>query len=110
MATMDLSNFNLGELKALLYDIEKEIKDRQQQEVKKARNQILLIAQDLGVSVADLLANKPKRRKAEKAGKTPPQYKNPADSSQTWSGRGRQPRWLVDGLKSGKTLDDFRIS
>jgi DNA-binding protein H-NS len=38
-----------------------------------------------------------------------PKYRNPADPSETWSGRGKQPRWLTAQLKSGKRLDDFLI-
>jgi len=38
-----------------------------------------------------------------------PKYRNPAEPSETWSGRGKQPRWLTAQLKSGKRLDDFRI-
>ena len=36
-------------------------------------------------------------------------YRNPDNSADTWSGRGKQPRWLVAQLKSGKRLDHFRI-
>jgi DNA-binding protein H-NS len=39
-----------------------------------------------------------------------PKYQNPAKTSETWSGRGKQPRWLVALLKTGKPIDDFRIS
>jgi DNA-binding protein H-NS len=38
-----------------------------------------------------------------------PKYKNPANPSETWAGRGKQPRWLTTQLRSGKKLDDFRI-
>lgn len=38
-----------------------------------------------------------------------PKYRNPVQTSETWSGRGKQPRWLAAALKSGKRLDDFRI-
>lgn len=38
-----------------------------------------------------------------------PKYKNPAQPSETWTGRGKQPRWLTAQLRSGKKLDDFRI-
>lgn len=109
MAVMDLSNYNISELKGLQHDIEKEIKGRQQQEVRKAREQILAIAQDVGISLEDLVAGVAKKPKNEKVGTVRPQYRNPTDSSQTWSGRGRQPRWIVDGLANGKTLDSFRI-
>jgi DNA-binding protein H-NS len=38
-----------------------------------------------------------------------PKYRNPNKPTETWSGRGKRPRWLVAELKSGKRLDDFRI-
>ena len=38
-----------------------------------------------------------------------PKYRNPARPSETWAGRGKQPRWLTAQLKSGKRLEDFRI-
>jgi DNA-binding protein H-NS len=105
----DLSNYNLAELKGLQYDIEKELKDRQQQEVKKAREEILSIAQGLGISVEELVANPARKPKNDKTQKVRPQYQNPANIAQTWTGRGRQPKWIVDGLAGGKTLNDFRI-
>jgi DNA-binding protein H-NS len=39
-----------------------------------------------------------------------PKYRNPGDPAETWSGRGKRPRWLAALLKSGKQIDDFRIS
>jgi DNA-binding protein H-NS len=38
-----------------------------------------------------------------------PKYSNPSDPSQTWSGRGKMPRWLKTQMEFGKTVDDFRI-
>ena len=38
-----------------------------------------------------------------------PKYMNPAEPSETWSGRGMVPLWLKAQLSSGKQLDDFRI-
>src|ERR1700730_13433698 len=37
-----------------------------------------------------------------------PKYRNPAQPSETWAGRGKQPRWLSAQRRSGKKLDDFR--
>ena len=108
IAKVNLSDYNLGELKGLQAEIEKEIKARQQQEVGKAREQILAIAQGLGVSVEELLANGGGKSKGS-GKKVAAQYRNPANDAQTWTGRGRQPRWLAEGLASGKTLEDFRI-
>ena len=39
-----------------------------------------------------------------------PKYQNPANSSETWSGRGRRPAWVVAQLQSGKKLDDLAIA
>ena len=30
-------------------------------------------------------------------------------SAETWAGRGKQPRWLVAQLRSGKRIEDFTI-
>jgi DNA-binding protein H-NS len=38
-----------------------------------------------------------------------PKYQNPSVPSETWSGRGKQPRWLVSALKAGGKIEDFRI-
>jgi len=38
-----------------------------------------------------------------------PKYQNPLDPTETWAGRGKQPRWLVVALKAGGKIDDFRI-
>jgi DNA-binding protein H-NS len=36
-------------------------------------------------------------------------YRNPENDRETWSGRGKQPRWLAAELRSGKRLADFLI-
>lgn len=109
MATIDLSGFNLSELKGLQHDIEQEIKGRQHQDLRKARERILAIAQETGVSVEELLAIGGKKQKKSSGQKVEARYRNPGDNNQTWTGRGRQPKWIADGLASGKSLDDFRI-
>jgi DNA-binding protein H-NS len=38
-----------------------------------------------------------------------PKFRNPDQPSETWSGRGKRPRWLDTQLRSGKRIDDFRI-
>jgi DNA-binding protein H-NS len=41
--------------------------------------------------------------------KVPPKFQNPEQPSQTWSGRGRQPRWVNELLEAGRTFDELRI-
>jgi DNA-binding protein H-NS len=38
-----------------------------------------------------------------------PKYRNP-QTSETWSGRGKRPRWLIAAVKSGRKIEEFRIS
>jgi DNA-binding protein H-NS len=40
--------------------------------------------------------------------KVKPKYRHPK-SKETWSGRGKTPRWLAAEIKSGKRKDDFLI-
>jgi len=41
--------------------------------------------------------------------KVVPKYRNPKNHSETWAGRGKQPRWLIAQLRGGKKLTDFLI-
>jgi DNA-binding protein H-NS len=38
-----------------------------------------------------------------------PKYRNPQSPSETWSGRGKQPRWLTAAIKTGRKIEEFRI-
>lgn len=44
-----------------------------------------------------------------KIGKVAPKYRNPANASETWTGRGRQPRWMAAETAKGKQPEDFLI-
>jgi DNA-binding protein H-NS len=44
-----------------------------------------------------------------KGRKVEAKYRHP-DTTQTWTGRGRQPTWVTDLLTSGRTLDQLKIS
>lgn len=39
-----------------------------------------------------------------------PKYRNPQTPFETWSGRGKLPRWLVAAMKSGRGIEEFRIT
>lgn len=54
-------------------------------------------------------ANKPGPKPGRKLGKVPPKYRNPANVKQTWTGRGKRPRWFAELVDSGKKAEDFLI-
>ena len=49
------------------------------------------------------------RRTRKSSGKVAPKYRNPANSTETWTGRGKQPRWLAAETGKGRKLDEFLI-
>ena len=59
-----------------------------------------------GFSLKEIVAKKPADRRL---GKVAIKYRNPKDPSQTWTGRGRKPKWLVAELEAGKSLEKFAI-
>ncbi len=103
---MDLSNMSLGDLRNLQDQIKQEMKKREHQEVAKAREQILAIAQSVGVPLKDLIAN---GTRGAKTGTVAVRYRNPDNSTQQWTGRGRQPKWVKEWVDGGKSLDKLRV-
>jgi DNA-binding protein H-NS len=39
-----------------------------------------------------------------------PKYQNPKNPAETWSGRGKHPRWMQAQLKAGKKPEHFLIA
>lgn len=60
-------------------------------------------------SARDLIAKDPARRR-RKYPKVLPKYQNPKSPGETWSGRGKRPRWLVSALKNGGKLEEFEMA
>jgi DNA-binding protein H-NS len=50
-----------------------------------------------------------RRKSALKGRKVAPKYRNPANPSETWAGRGVRPRWLQAQLKRGRKIEAFAI-
>ncbi|HVK50537.1 MAG TPA: H-NS histone family protein [Pseudoxanthomonas sp.] len=48
-------------------------------------------------------------RAGRKLGKVAPKYRNPANPKETWTGRGKQPRWMAALTAKGKKVEDFLI-
>jgi DNA-binding protein H-NS len=50
-----------------------------------------------------------KARRGGPLGRVAPKYRDPKEPSHTWAGRGLQPLWLKEALKSGKKIESFLI-
>lgn len=99
---MDLNTLSLSELKALKKDVEKAIGDFEARKKREALAELEKKAAELGFTVAELLGGKAKKISA-------PKYRNPADPSQTWTGRGRIPAWMKEFEAAGNSRDDALI-
>ena len=106
---MDLSGLSVAELRALQDEIKQTLKDREQQELTKAREQILAIAQNAGISLQDLLGAGSRSKSSAPKAKVAVCYRHPSDANLQWTGRGRQPKWVQEWVASGQTLDAIRV-
>lgn len=79
------------------------ILDRRLEEEKHKLQQKL---DELGVKTPQSSSSSRQRRPYPKV---EPKFQNPHNPTETWSGRGKQPRWIIQHLKSGKKLDELRI-
>jgi len=77
------------------------------QELKSAIDEIRSSMERYGITLQDLQASIGKSAKKKKT-TVAPKYRNPA-SGETWTGRGRAPRWLADAEARGQTRDSFLI-
>lgn len=103
---MDLAKLSLDDLKKLQKDIVQTIETREKQTMIDAREKILAIAKEMGVSVSDLVGNGKPIKPVQKVAA---QYRSTKDDKLEWSGRGRMPNFIKEELASGKTLEDLRI-
>jgi DNA-binding protein H-NS len=106
---------------------QREMLDKKEQALKskshdKVMAKIVALAKEAGLTAADI-SKALSSGKPSKAGKAPkvvkkgalagkkvaPKYRNPANSEQTWTGRGVSPTW-VQALKAAGTLDSALIT
>jgi DNA-binding protein H-NS len=78
------------------------IAEKRASEAADAKEQLRAAAEKAGFSVEELFGKRGYRKGTVK-------YRNPKDTSQTWTGRGRKPNWLVDALKKGAKIDAFAV-
>ena len=85
---------------------EKIAAEKRELEKRLAKLNLVELTREPGSSDLLSLADRASRRKYPKV---LPKYCNPLAPAETWSGRGKQPRWLVAALKTGHKIDEFRI-
>ncbi|MGR3758427.1 MAG: H-NS histone family protein [Tranquillimonas sp.] len=102
--TPDLDQMSKRELEKLRADVDRALATLESRRKAEARRAAEEAAKEHGFSLDDLVGASGGGR-----AKNAPKYRNPENPKQTWTGRGRQPGWIKDGLSSGKSLEDFAI-
>ena len=103
---VDISKLNEAQLTALMGKIQARLHELQLEKVARVRDKVIAMITSEGLDYAELMEHSAfarRKKKGMKRAKVAPKYRNPADKSQTWSGRGRQPRWFKAALRKGKT-------
>ena len=103
---LNLDALSLKELKDLQSQVAKAIASYEDRKKREALAELEEKAREMGFSLAELTGAALKTRKRAPA---VAKYANPADKSDTWSGRGRKPRWFDAALKAGKSPEDLAI-
>lgn len=98
-----LSLKDLNDLEAKLQKAKANARDKERAQIK---DKIDALLRGTGFTVFDLYGM---GRKGRGRGKSAAKYANPDDASQTWTGRGRKPNWLLARLKKGAKMSDFAI-
>jgi DNA-binding protein H-NS len=107
MARNGFAKMSVKELLEAQVEIEELLEIKKREERDAIKEKLASLAEASGFSVGELFGTG--RKGALKGSKVAPKYRNPANPTETWSGRGRQPLWLAAALKKGLKLEKFLI-
>ncbi len=106
MAAINVDKMSLkdiNDLEAKLSKAKAQARDRARADLKAQIDELL---DGTGFTVHDLYGSAGRGRGR---GKSAAKYANPDNKSETWTGRGRKPNWLVARLSKGSKMTDFTI-
>lgn len=119
--SFDITALSGKELNALINAAKKrQTSLKKRKPITQVRKKLVAQAKADGYTIEELfgtggtLASAPRKAAGKTAargstGKVPPKYRNPANKEETWTGRGKQPRWLAAQVAKGKKAEDFLI-
>jgi DNA-binding protein H-NS len=106
--TIDLNKLSSQELDDLINAAAEQKRRVQRERIGEVRRKLIAMAKDEGYSIEELFGDG-RRASAAKGRPVPAKYRNPDNPQQTWSGRGKRPRWFVEALGAGREESDLRV-
>ena len=107
-ATIDLQNCSLPELQQLIEQATLAKQQVHKAAIAQAKADIVQLLAERGLSFEEVFKAAPASA-VRGTSTVKPKYANPADSAQTWSGRGKRPHWVRDAIDAGRTLESLAI-
>ncbi len=105
-----LDGLSPKELQALIAQAQSRMESARAEHIQNVRTKIDALLKAEGLQLSEVYAGRGGKR-GKRAGAGIPKYRNPADSSQTWTGHGKKPTWFQQALKkSGVTADSLLIT
>ena len=106
MRATNVDKLSLKELIELDLRVQKAIVTAKERERATLKSKIEKLAADSGFAINELFST---GRGGPKGRTVAPKYVNPDDATETWTGRGRKPKWLVAKLGKGASIEKFLI-
>ncbi|PJK02472.1 DNA-binding protein [Lysobacteraceae bacterium NML71-0210] len=120
---VDITKLNSKELADLISQAQKRKRVlAKRKPINQVRTQINKIVRASGYSFEELFGtpgaaatSAPRKAVSKSKGprkgtKVEAKYRDPANAENTWTGRGKQPRWLAAYIEQGRQLTDFLIA
>jgi len=104
---INIRNLNHTQLEDLIQRARARQEELVKEKASKLREKISALVKAEGFGLDDVFGGPGKRGGVRR--KVKPKYRNPADPSQTWTGRGKRPRWYSAALAAGKKEKDLLI-
>jgi len=104
---LELESMSVDDLWSIHEEVIAILSSRIEAEKRELEKRLAVLKRGMGVVQSDDArppAGKPRRKYPQVL----PKYRNPL-TAETWSGRGKRPRWLVAAIKSGRKIEEFEI-
>jgi DNA-binding protein H-NS len=106
MAAVNVDRMSLKEINDLEAKIAKAKSAAREKAKSDLKDRIDRLVEGSGFTIAELYGFSGRGRGRSKSAA---KYANPENKTETWTGRGRKPNWLVARLKKGAKMEDFSI-
>lgn len=107
----DFSKMSRAELLKMMASLQEEADRKRDERKAQIRDEIQLMLSDDGFTLDEIFPNRGGKADAMPASKSKiePKYQDPREPMNTWTGRGRKPKWFIEATEGGMTLEEMEI-